>query len=265
MRRFLASPNRTRFALAQAVVADPGTAYHYSDITADITTGILEYASNRSALELAEEALFRPMDFRNYEWMHQDRTGIDSGSYGLRLRAIDLQKLGILYLQRGVWDGRRLLSSDWTERSFSPYIRTSKTAAQPDFGWSWRMTDYGTRTSRDAAPGARSWVAHMSTGWKGQRIAVFPDQAIVVTMTGYLEPPEDEAVVFRRVVRDHVIPSLEGTGAAPPRPDPAQRGPLRELLERARSGPMPANMVDHPDAVPSVRPKGKPHHRFHRD
>jgi CubicO group peptidase (beta-lactamase class C family) len=56
---------------------------------------------------------------RNYEWMHQDPSGIDNGGYGLRLRPIDMQKFGVLYLNGGVWRGEPLISRSWVERSFS--------------------------------------------------------------------------------------------------------------------------------------------------
>ena len=89
-----------------------------------LAVGALQYVTGKGALEFAEEALFRPLDFRNYEWMHQDVSGIDNGGYGLRLRPIDMQKFGILYLHHGNWNGKQLISKNWVDSSFEPWNRS---------------------------------------------------------------------------------------------------------------------------------------------
>ncbi len=78
-----------------------------------IAGGIVQYATNQSLLDFAKAALFDPMGFQNEEWMHQDRAGFDNASYGLRLRPVDMQKFGILFLNEGCWDGQQLLSKAW--------------------------------------------------------------------------------------------------------------------------------------------------------
>jgi len=196
--------------------------------------------------------------------MHEDESGIDNGAYGLRLRPIDMQKLGILYLQQGVWEKKRLLSSDWVLRSFSPWLKTTSGAGEPNYGWYWWTIDYGSGMTTVRPTRSRRWVARVSTGWKGQRIAVFADQGLVVTMTGLVEPPEDEAAIFRRVVRDYVAPSIEGTGAEAAHPDPGLREPMAEALARVRSEPPPLKHEIEPRMVPSVAPK-ETHHPFRRN
>jgi CubicO group peptidase (beta-lactamase class C family) len=113
------------------------------------------------------------MGFRNYEWMHQDRSGLDLGGFGLRLRPIDMQKFGVLYLSGGLWRGRPLISRRWVERSFSPWNRSRPASRDPDYGWFWWTY-----------PNGSSWTTHAAIGWKGQRIAVLLRQRVVVTMTG---------------------------------------------------------------------------------
>ncbi len=39
--------------------------------------------------------------------------GINTGGWGLRLRTEDIAKFGQLYLQKGMWNGKRLLSEAW--------------------------------------------------------------------------------------------------------------------------------------------------------
>jgi CubicO group peptidase (beta-lactamase class C family) len=251
-RQFLQTPNRVRFALTQPLVAEPGKTFAFSDVTPLLAVGILEYAAKKTLLELAESMLFGPMDFRSYEWMHEDAAGIDNGSYGLRLRPVDMQKLGVLYLHDGRYGGRMVLSSEWVREAFTPVVKEHEYAALPSFGAYWRTTSVG------------PWTAHMAQGWKGQRIAVLRKPRLVVTMTAVIEPPGDETVIFRRVMNDYVLPAALGTRDAPPRPDPSLRAPLAEVLARVAKEPhLPQKGVES-RMIPSAAAKER-HHGFAGD
>jgi len=174
-----------------------------------------------------------------------------------------MHKLGVLYLRQGAWEDRSLLSRDWVARSFTPWIRSTERAAEPNYGWYWWTTDFG-KSVPGVAGRTGGWVAHLAQGWKGQRIAVFVEQGVVVTMTAVIELPEDETDIFRRVVRDYVAPSVEGAGAEPAHPDASLRGELAATLERLRTEPLLRTEELEPRLVPSVEPKEK-HRGFRPD
>lgn len=218
---FWSAENRVAFALTQPLLSGAGT-FQYNDVTPMLATGLVQYAAGTTAFEFAQEHLFGPMGFRNAEWMHQDRSGVDLGGYGLRLRPIDMQKLGVLYLRRGVWEGRRLLSKSWVERSFTPSVRTSSEVTEPNYGTYWWTRRDGTR-----------WTRHEADGWKGQRIAVIPGAELVVTMTACIEDGS-EAEVFTRILRDHIEPAVENRRGAAVRPSPKAHARLLEVLEELR-------------------------------
>ncbi len=235
-RRFWTAPDRLRVALAQPRLAE---AFQYNDATPALAAGALQYATGRSALEFAEEALFRPLGFRNYEWMHQDASGLDNGGYGLRLRPIDMQKLGLLYLRGGEWNGARVISKEWIARSFTPWNRSRPDEREPDYGWFWWTYRFG--------PG---WTAHVAVGWKGQRIAVLPEQDLVVTMTGCIEDGSDDAL-FARVIERVLRPSVERARE----PAPGDARALAALLDEVRRGaPRLDDFIEY-RMVPSTAPK----------
>jgi len=238
--RFRTAPNRLKFALAQPLLPHPGGAYQYNDVTPMLAIGVIQYATGTSALEFAEASLFKPMGFRNYEWMHQDRSGLDLGGFGLRLRPIDMQKFGTLYLSGGTWQGVPVVSHAWVEQSFTPWNRSRPAAREPDYGWFW-----WTRSGRSG------WLAHLAIGWKGQRIAVLPRQKLVVTMTACIE--EGEHVVFDELVDRFVVPSVRGE--RPLRRDPAAQARLNALLEQVRMGPSRIATGLDSRMVPSITPK----------
>ena len=47
--------------------------------------------------------------------------GMSIGGWGLYLRPIDLVKFGQLYLQKGRWDDRQVVSESWIEASTRPH------------------------------------------------------------------------------------------------------------------------------------------------
>jgi CubicO group peptidase (beta-lactamase class C family) len=241
-RRFRTAPNRLRVALAQPLLATPGRVYQYNDVTPMLAIGAVQYATATTALEFAEQSLFQPMGFRNYEWMHQDRSGLDLGGYGLRLRPIDMQKFGVLYLNGGRWRGSQLVSGGWVERSFSPWNRSRSQAQEPDYGWFWW---------RNA--GRPGGAAHVANGWKGQRIAVLPRHRLVVTMTACIEDGSD--AVFNEVLDRFVVRSVRGD--APLRRDPAAESRLVRLREEVRTGPTRITAGTEPRMIPSVEAKDR--------
>lgn len=69
-----------------------------------------------SALDYLDLKLFRYMGIRDVYW---DRTadGTIQGGTGFHASCDDAAKLGLLYLNRGVWNGRRLLSEEWIDEA----------------------------------------------------------------------------------------------------------------------------------------------------
>jgi hypothetical protein len=55
------------------------------------------------------------------------------------------------------------------------------------------------------APG---WIGHSANGWKGQRITVVPDKAVVVTMTAIVEDDSD-GKLYGELFNRFIIPAVE--------------------------------------------------------
>ena len=183
---FLASDNRARFALGQALLPEPGTSFQYTDITPYVAGATVTYSAHQTLYDFALANLYGPLGFRNTEWMHEDAAGNDNAAYGVRLRPIDMQKFGVLYLRGGDWNGRRVLSESWVKKSFEPWIRSKPHFAAPNYGNYFWTQHFGGLTT------------HVANGWKGQRIAIVPSKNLVVTMTALLE--EDEEPTFKALM-----------------------------------------------------------------
>jgi CubicO group peptidase (beta-lactamase class C family) len=227
-RGFWQSPDRIAYALSQPLLAHPGQSFQYTDLTPVLAAALVQRVSRQTLLDFARQHLFGPMGFKNDEWMHQDAAGTDNAGYGLRLRPLDMQKLGVLYLRGGLWGGRRLLGEDWVKRSFTPWIASRP--GTPNYGW-YFWTD---RYRLPAGSGAASVVSHEARGWRGQRIAIVPSKGLVVTMTAYIQDGS-EGQVFAQVMERHVLPAVRADGPLPEQPAAQRR--LRAALEQLRAGP----------------------------
>jgi CubicO group peptidase (beta-lactamase class C family) len=235
---FFHAGNRAVFALSQPLLEGHGARFQYNDVGPMLAAGAIAHATHEAPFDFAERVLFKPLHFRNEEWMHQDRSGLDMGGYGLRLRPIDMQKFGILFLQHGVFRGERLISEAWTVRSFSPYASSPRSHGEADYGWFWWQMRFG------------AWTAHAALGWKGQRIVVFPEQRLVVTMTGCFDDDGDDRF-FRELVERFIEPALVPS----PISDPASDAALASEVAAAHHDPSRIPGVVEARMIPSKVPK----------
>ena len=121
--------------------------------------------------------LFDPLgiDAPDLHW-EQSPEGIDCGGWGLFLRTEDIAKMGQFLLQKGEWEGKQLLYSDWIQKAGSPQIDNSLNT-----GWLDWYQGYGYQFWMCSEEGV-----FRGDGAKGQYCVVMPKQDMVVAMTAGL-------------------------------------------------------------------------------
>ena len=122
--------------------------------------------------EFFREHVAEPLQFSGYH-MNLMPTGEAYLGGGVFLRPRDLLKLGQLYLDGGTWNGRRVVSRDWVERSISEHARFT-----PDhrYGYGWHLHTFEV--------GGKEIQEYAAEGNGGQFVMVFPALDMVVVMTG---------------------------------------------------------------------------------
>ena len=240
---FASAPNRVVFALTQALLPTPGTSYQYNDITPMLAGGAVQYATGKRLYDFGVETLFGPMGFQSSEWIEEDPTGIDLAAYGLRLRPMDMQKFGVLFLNHGMWGGQQILSQSWVDTSWTAYMNTGAgvTPGYDNYGWFWwHRSDWGTEV-------------HWTNGWRGQFIVDMPEYDAVFSMTADIETG-DEVTDLSTLMTQYVLPSLtEGAGDSG-----ALQPELTQALAAANQGPTRVNPNGDPRMIPSVAPQATP-------
>ncbi len=153
----------------------PGQAFRYDSSATHVLVAIAEKRSGRTFLDFIGERLFDRIGIGKNAWTTYSPTGIACGGWGLNLTTRDLARFGQLYLQRGVWNGERVLSREWVELATARHTWNGGiVGTRPDDDWA---QGYGFQFWRCVPEGV-----YRADGAYGQYTIVLPDQDMVVSM-----------------------------------------------------------------------------------
>ena len=98
---------------------EPGTEYRYESMTTEILGIVIERATNRNYADYLEEKVWIPLGMEYPAFLSYDsrKHHTPHAFGGLALTMLDLAKIGRLYLNNGVWDGKRIVSESWIRQS----------------------------------------------------------------------------------------------------------------------------------------------------
>lgn len=148
----------------------PGTVFEYNSMNSYMLSAIVTERTGMTMMEYLKDRLWEPLGIRNIFW-ESCPAGITKGGWGLFLCPEDAAKLGQLYLQEGVWEGKRILPEGWVERSVS--IHSVPQEKLGSYG-------YGYQIWREERPGSYAF-----NGMLGQNVIVLPDvEMVIVTNAG---------------------------------------------------------------------------------
>ncbi|WP_206604268.1 serine hydrolase domain-containing protein [Aquimarina sediminis] len=150
-----------------------GRSFSYCTSGTVVLGSIINQASKTSLADYAYKRLFSQLGIekRNYKWQYTP-TGIPMTGGGLQLRSRDLLKIAQLYLNKGNWNNRQLLSSEWVLKSMSPKVSINDNT---EYGYLWWIKEFHKEKS------------YYMSGNGGNKAMVFPglDLTVVVTTVNY--------------------------------------------------------------------------------
>jgi CubicO group peptidase (beta-lactamase class C family) len=115
-------------------------------------------------------------DFRVMDGTHDyfERETSIHPSYPFKMSGRDMARFGQLYLQKGKWNGKQILSEKWIEESATPYSTVSNWGPEYEgYGYLW--------WTKENFNGSKMYLA---SGVGGQYIGVFPAENVVIVMRG---------------------------------------------------------------------------------
>jgi CubicO group peptidase (beta-lactamase class C family) len=201
-----------QFMFDLPMVAAPGERWAYCSGNCHVLSALITRKTGTNALAFARRELFEPLGIRDVAWP-ADSAGNNFGWGDLQLHPRDMAKIGQLFLQRGRWGERQVISEKWVHDATRAHV--PKTAGTDQYGYFWWL------------PGPKYPGVFEAIGRGGQRIIVWPAKELVVVCTG------------GGFNNDHLTPfilkALKSDAALPPNPRAIAR--LRDHLATVRKAP----------------------------
>jgi len=183
--------------------------FQYTTVGIQILSGLLANATGQSVLGFASENLFEPLgintpravqiqnrqahfDFlkgKHISGWVMDPQGVNTGGWGLALTTRDMNKIGQLYLDQGVWCGSQIISSKWIKDSTREHSRWG----ERPYGYLWWIIPEG---------GTNGFAA---LGDGGNVIYIAPDKKLVVAISSRFIPRARDRI---EMIRKHIEPAL---------------------------------------------------------
>lgn len=177
----------------------------------DILSGILVKATGQSVFDFAAENLFLPLGItvernvifhskeeqlafnkaKNISGWVTDGSGINAAGWGLTLSPMDMAKIGQLYLEGGVWNGKQIVSTRWIDESTKEHSRWKK--LNLPYGYLWWIID-----DKEAA------YAVMGDG--GNVIYFNTKKKMVISIASFLMYNAKDRI---KLIQDHIEPIFE--------------------------------------------------------
>jgi CubicO group peptidase (beta-lactamase class C family) len=205
-------PNWWRYTLNLPQLYAPGRRYAYCSANSNLVGGALTFGTHIWVPELFRRTVAEPLQFGEWHWnlMPNGEGYLGGGAF---LLPRDLLKLGQLYLDEGVWNGRRIVPPDWVRESTQPVVEVSPQTtglSEDEFGNFYGRGEDGFAWHLGTIKASgRTYRTYAATGNGGQVLLVVPkvDLAVVFTGGNY-----GQGGVWARwaqqIVGDKIIPAI---------------------------------------------------------
>jgi CubicO group peptidase (beta-lactamase class C family) len=97
----------------------PGTYNHYVSLDTQVLGILLIKLTGKSITQLTQEWIWNPMGFEHEGQWITDNEGLELALGGLNASLRDYAKMGLLYLNKGKFNGKQIVSEEWVQKSLS--------------------------------------------------------------------------------------------------------------------------------------------------
>ena len=167
---------------------ESGTHYKYNDVRVNVLSYSLLQVFRESLPKVLKKTIMDPIDasdtwrWYGYEnsWVNIDGVktqSVSGGGHnggGIFISSEDHARFGLLFLNKGVWNGKRIISKEWIEKSISP------SNTNPEYGYMWWINsrlgeDYQTTDWKNVPTNI-----FYGSGFGGNKVIIVPDENMVI-------------------------------------------------------------------------------------
>jgi CubicO group peptidase (beta-lactamase class C family) len=171
----------------------PGTRFEYNDVRVNLLAYSLLQVWRKPLPQVLKEHIMDPIGASTtWRWFGYDNSWTDLDGHhvqsvsggghsggGIFINALDHARFGLLFLNKGAWNGKQLISQDWIEKA------TASSPSKVNYGYMWWLNKKGTSRFWEGVPENIFYAA----GFGGNFIVIVPDEELVI-VTRWLEPSQ---------------------------------------------------------------------------
>ncbi len=185
--------SQTPFNPSSPLFSPPGTKFAYWDSAMNQLAHALTKAANEPISQVFKRRIADPIGMKGWKWggrktIHglEVSDGAGNGSQSLEITARQLAKFGLLFLNRGAWNGKQLVNSKWVDDATKNQVSSSINLAIPQskldgrgtYGFNWWTND-----GKRKWPGAPA-STYAASGYNNNKLFVIPDWNMVIVRLG---------------------------------------------------------------------------------
>ena len=213
-----ADPNWIRTFLHHEFVYEPGTTFMYNTAGTNLLCAVLGKKTGQQPTEFLKSRLFEPLGMSDIHCLTMP-DGTEMGGAGMYMTLDDMTRFGQFMLDRGAWEGKQLLRSEWFDRAATKQVETLSDAYET--GWDNWAIGYGFQCWMCKPEGS-----FRADGAFGQFALVFPKEDLMVAVNS----ASSDANMLINAVYDTIMKGLSGD-ALPE--DPETQARLAAFAESA--------------------------------
>ncbi len=160
-----------KLALKAKLYCEPGKEVHYSSTNCQLLAMILERATHCCLSEYLEQEIWKKLGMEYCATWNTDHKGVDAMEKGfscLNCAAIDLAKLGRLYMNNGKWNGEEIIPEDYLHMATS---HDTTGGSGWDYQFNFRL-------------GPAKYKSYFSRGLYGQYLYIYPEKNVIIVRFG---------------------------------------------------------------------------------
>lgn len=186
--------------LKKPLAHQPGTHFSYFGGNMILLGEIIHQASGMKIDAFSKQFLFEPLGIDTAYWDVRFPNGVIESAGCLKITPRAMLKFGVTYLNKGIWQGKRIVSEKWVEKCSVAYPGNTginvpgEPSGRNGYAYSWWVKNEGEKTH-----------FYSAGGFGGQHIFIFPNLNVVVVFTGgnYLTPRPPY-----KILQKYIIPAI---------------------------------------------------------
>lgn len=191
-------PDFYKWTLALNMIRKPGEKAVYCSANANLVGGVVARAAKQPTQILFQKLLAEPLQMKRY-YLPLSPLGVYTLTGGSKFLPREFMKLGQVHLNGGTWNGKRIFTPEWSERSTSPLYFLE--AYKLNYGYLWWVVDYPYK--------GRNIRAYFASGNGGQIVMSIPELDLVMAFYAGNYNDVGGRTAQRIYVPEYVLPAIE--------------------------------------------------------